>query len=638
MEDDDRVHGRNGRILHVDLSAATVEVERPAPGFYRTYMGGGLLGAYYLIRGTAPGVDALAPGNVLVFAPSVVTGAPVMGASRFSVTAKSPLTGAIGDSQCGGDWGPRLKFAGYDAVVISGRSSTPVYLWIDEGEVEIRDATRLWGKTTGEAQSLIREELGDSSIEVAQIGPAGENLVRFAAVTGGLTHFAGRTGMGAVMGSKNLKGIAVRGERKYGFFDEAGVKDLARQGVESFRASEGLQVLHEHGTPMLVPVNQSRGNIVTRNFQEGEFEGLEAITGERMTETILKGRGTCYACAIRCRRIVETAAPYETDGQYGGPEFETLMMLGPNLGIGDLGFIAKASEICNKYTMDTVSTGGVIALAMECFERGIIDAETCSGLDLRFGSEDAVLRLLEMIAQRRGIGDLLADGPRAAAAAWGQGSDAFAVQTKNQPFPAHGPRIKPSMALMYATHPAGPDHMASEHDWIGTADNDLSRGLGITDLTDMGSLDRSKVKATLLSSYYYSAMDCLTVCNFVWGPGSVYGYEDLCDLVHLNTGWAMNFWELMRIGERRLNLMKAFNVREGFDEDCDVLPARMYEPLRGGVGDGKTIAAEDFKEARSDYYAMMGWDPSSGRPTAGKLMDLGLDWVIPEMATDLPGG
>ena len=637
MEDDNRACGHNGRILHVDLSAATFEVERPAPGFYRTYMGGGLLGAFYVIHGTEPGVDALSPGNVLVFAPSVLTGAPVMGASRCSVTAKSPLTGAIGDSQCGGDWGPRLKFAGYDAVVIKGRSSTPVYLWIDKSTVEIRDATHLWGKTTGEAQSLVREELGDSSIEVAQIGPAGENLVRFAAVTGGLTHFAGRTGMGAVMGSKNLKGIAVRGGRQYGFFDEEGVKQLARKGADGFRVSEGLQVLHEHGTPMLVSVNQSRGNIVTRNFQEGEFEGVEAITGERMTETILKGRGTCYACAIRCRRVVETPAPYETDGQYGGPEFETLMMLGPNLGIGDLGFIAKAAETCNKYAMDTVSAGGVIALAMECFERGIIDADACSGLDLRFGSKDAVLRLLEMIAHREGVGDLLADGPRAAASAWGQGSDELAVHCKNQAFPAHGPRIKPSMALMYATHPAGPDHMASEHDWIGTADTDLSRGLGITDLTDMGSLDRPKVKATLLSSYFYSAMDCLTVCHFPWGPGSVYGYEDLCELARCTTGWTMTFWELMRVGERRLNLMKAFNVREGLDESGDTLPARMYGPLRGGVGDGKTIAVEDFAAARSDYYAMMGWDPSSGRPTAGKLMDLGLDWVIPEMDRDRPG-
>jgi aldehyde:ferredoxin oxidoreductase len=633
MADDETVHGYNGRILHADLSTGALEVEEPSPAFYRTYLGGGLLGSYYVFRETPTGIDALSPENVLVFAPSVLTGAPVMGASRFNVSGKSPLTGAIGDAQCGGDWGARLKHAGFDAVVVKGRSPKPVYLSIDKGRAEIRDAAHLWGRTTGDAQALIRQELGDTRVEVAQIGPAGENLVRFACITGGLSHFAGRTGMGAVMGSKNLKAIAVRGRKTYAFADQEALKELARRGTAGFRASEGMQAFAAHGTGLLVSVNRARGNIAVRNFREGDLEGLETLYGERMSETILKGRDTCWACPIRCKRVVETEEPYKIEGQYGGPEFETLVTLGSNLGIGDLDTVAKASEICNKYGMDTISAGGVVALAMECAENGLIDGETTLGLGfaLRFGDEEALLGLLEMIAQREGIGDVLAGGPQPAAAAFGNGCGQFAIHTKNQPFAAHMPQVKPSMALMYAVSPTGPDHMACEHDWIGTADNDLSRGLGITELTALESLDRAKVKATLLSQLFYSAMDTLTVCHFVWGPGAIYTYDELCQFVRHVTGWSVSFWELMRAGERRIDLMKAFNSREGLGVESDTLPERMFEPLQGGARDGARVD-DRFPEARREYYAAMGWDPETGVPSDGKLMDLGLDWVIPALA------
>ncbi len=631
MADDETAHGYNGKILHADLSTGTLDVEEPSPGFYRTYLGGGLLGSYYVFKETPPGIDALSPENVLVFAPSVVTGAPVMGASRFNVSAKSPLTGAIGDAQCGGDWGARLKHSGFDAVVVKGRSPEPVYLSIDGGKAEIRGASHLWGKTTGDAQALIRQELGGARVEVAQIGPAGENLVRFACITGGLSHFAGRTGLGAVMGSKNLKAIAVRGRKTYGFSREEALRDLARRGVASFRASEGLRAFSEHGTALLVSGNRAKGNIATHNFREGDLAGLEALYGEKMSATILTGRDTCWACPIRCKRVVETDAPYRIEGQYGGPEFETIVTLGPNLGIADLDVVAKASETCNKYGMDTISAGGVIALAMECAERGLIDGEAAPGLALRFGSTETLLGLLEMIARREGIGAVLADGPQRAASVWGGGCEELAIATKNQPFAAHMPQIKPSMALMYAVSPSGPDHMACEHDWIGASDNDLSRGLGITDLTDLESLDRAKVKATMLSQLFYSAMDTLTVCHFVWGPGAVYTYEELSELVRHVTGWSLSFWELMRAGERRVTLMKAFNAREGLGVESDTLPARMFEPLQGGTRDGARVDGDRFPAARSEYYEVMGWDKETGVPSPGKLMDLGLDWVIPEL-------
>ena len=632
MDDMDhkKIFGYNGKILKVDLSREKIEFEEKNPGFYRTYLGGGLLGAYYVFNETPSGVDPLSKRNVIVFAPSIATGAAVAGASRFNVSAKSPLTNLIGDSQCGGDWGPKLKHAGFDAVVITGGALSPVYLWIDQGHAEIRDASHLWGKVTGEVKKLICEELGDDGIEIVQIGPGGENLVRFAGITGGLRHFAGRTGMGAVMGSKNLKAIAVRGKRSYDFSDEAGIKEKAKKAVMAFKESEGLQRFHKHGTASLVMVNKGLGNLVTRNFQFGDFEEAEELSSDKMIATNLKGTDTCWACPIGCKRVIEQGAPYPVEPQYGGPEFETLIMLGSNLGIGDLAVVSKASEICNKNTLDTISTGAMIGLAMECFEKGIITKKDTEGMPLSFGDGDAALKLLDMIINRRGIGDILADGPRRAISEWGEEVEALAVHTKNQPCPAHDPRVKQSQALMYAVNPFGADHMSSEHDWIATKDGEEARALGITEFTTYESLDVTKVKGTMLSQYYYSLLDTLTLCAFPWGLGSIFNPRDIEEFVQALTGWQMTFWELMKAGERRVNLMRAFNAREGLKRDDDKLPPRLFEPISRGVSEGKKIDKAAFEDRLSEYYAMMNWDPESGNPSRGKLFELGLGWVLEE--------
>jgi len=629
-DDEKKTLGYNGKILKVNLSRGKIDIEEKEPGFYRTYLGGGLLGSYYVFRETKPGADPLSEGNVLVFAPSICTGAAVAGASRFNVSAKSPLTGAIGDTQCGGDWGPKLKHAGFDAVVIAGRAAGPVYLWIDQGRAEIRDASHLWGKYTGEAQKLIREELGDRKIEVAQIGPGGENLVKFACVTGGLSHFAGRTGMGAVMGSKNLKAIAVRGMRSYEFADEEAVKAKGRKAAEIFKQAEGLQFFHKHGTALGVMVNRDLGNIVTKNFQFGDLDRLEELSSDKMIATNLKGTDTCWACPIRCKRVVEQGEPYPVEGQYGGPEFETLIMLGSNLGINDLAVVSKASEICNKNTMDTISAGAMIALAMECFERGLISEKDTGGLPLRFGDGRAALELLEMMAQRKGIGDILADGPARAVAEWGEEVGNLLVAVKNQPCPAHDPRVKQGQALMYAVNPFGADHMSSEHDWIATRDDDVTRGLGITEFTAYESLDRIKVKGTMFSQFYYSLLDTLTLCAFPWGPGSIFNHRDLEEFIKGLTGWQMTFHELMKAGERRINLMRAFNAREGLGRRQDRLPARLFESIVGGVSEGKKVDPAEFENRLNEYYGMMNWDLQTGNPTRGKLLELGLGWTLEE--------
>ena len=624
---ENNIQGFNGKILKVDLTREQIRDETPDESFYRTYLGGGLLGTFYVHRETPPKVDPLSEHNVLVFAPSILTGAAVCGVSRFNISAKSPLTGAIGDTQCGGGFGPGLKHAGYDAVVIRGRASRPVYLWIDRGQARIMDASRLWGRPTAEAQDAIHAELGDTRIEVAQIGPGGENQVRYACVTGGLSHFAGRTGMGAVMGSKNLKAVAVRGARAYKYADEAVIKSKARKAAEAVKASEGLQFFQKHGTALGVKVNKELGNTITRNFRYGEFEQIENLTSEAMIAENLIGTDTCWACPIRCKRVIEQGAPYPVDPRYGGPEYETLIMLGSNLGLGDLAVVSKASEICNKYTLDTISAGAMIGLAMECFETGLITRKETGGLVLEFGNGEAVLDLLEMIAFRRGIGDILADGPARAVAEWGDRVRALAVHTKNQPLPAHDPRIKQSQALMYAVNTFGADHMSSEHDWLATADGDVPRGLGLTEFTEYSRLDTIKVKGTMLSQFYYSLMDTLTLCAFPWGPGSLFDHRDLEELIQGVTGWRMTFWELMEAGERRLNLMRAFNAREGLNRRQDALPPRMFEPISGGASNGKKVNPDAFEDRLRDYYQMMNWDAETGNPSTGQLNRLGLGWV-----------
>jgi len=368
-------HGYNGKILHVDLTTGHMSVEEPGEAFFRKYMGGSALAMHYLLKETPPGVDPLSPENVLVVALSVLTGAAISGQSRVTVTAKSPLTGAIGDSQGGGFWPAELKFAGFDAVVIKGKSPKPVYLWINNGSFELRDAAHHWGKITGEVETAIRNELDDKRIQVLQVGPAGEKGVRFAAIINNSNRANGRTGMGAVMGSKNLKAIAVRGKNRPTPADKAKLSELAKWGAANLEDSD-ISGLSKYGTAETTGANNSSGGLPTFNFNSGEFDKWEDIDGTTMFDTILKGapdgtqlrdgRDTCYACTVRCKRVVEiTEGAYQVDPYYGGPEYETTSTFGNYCGISDLAAISKANEICNKYGMDTISCGATIAWAFE---------------------------------------------------------------------------------------------------------------------------------------------------------------------------------------------------------------------------------------------------------------------------------
>ncbi|RXG64216.1 aldehyde ferredoxin oxidoreductase, partial [Candidatus Atribacteria bacterium 1244-E10-H5-B2] len=351
-------YGYTGNILHLDLSSKKHWVEHPPENFYRTYWGGRALALYYMLKEMKPKVDPLSPDNLLIFAPSVITGTPAPAIPRYTVCAKSPLTGTQGEAEAGGWWGPELKKAGFDAIVIKGSSKTPVYLWIKDGQVEIKKATHLWGKETGTTQKIIKEELKDDKIRIAQIGQAGENLVRFANIVNELKHFNGRNGLGAVMGSKKLKAIAVRGTKPIELYDKERVSQIAKEITKRVMGNPLSRDLRELGTPAVVRGLYEAGCLPSYNWTTGYFKEGENLTAETLNKTILKGTKGCYACPIRCKRVVEVDEPnLKVDPAYGGPEYETIVSLGSLCGISDLKYIAKANELCNKYTMDTISTG-----------------------------------------------------------------------------------------------------------------------------------------------------------------------------------------------------------------------------------------------------------------------------------------
>lgn len=624
-------NGYSGQVLRVDLSAGAIAVETPPDDFYRRYGGGSCLAMVYMLREMEPNLDPFDPACLLIFAPSVLTGAPLSGLSRFNVTAKSPLTGTIGDSQAGGYWGAELKKAGFDALVITGRAERPICLWIDDDDVEIRPADHLWGLDTAPAQAAIREEVEAPQARVALIGPGGENRVRYACIVNDLHHFNGRTGMGAVMGSKRLKAVAVRGRGQVALHDPDALREIARSVPQRVEGS-GAALLQSRGTAaFLTPMNDS-GGLPTRNFTSGVFEGTAKIDGEAMHDRFYAWSNTCYACAVRCKQAVEAEEPYAIDPAYGGPEYEGLAALGAYTGVSDLAAVCKANELCNRYTLDVISCGGTIAWAMECFERGIIGPGETGGIDLRFGNGEALVEMVHKIAHREGIGDLLAEGPARAAKAWGEEAAALAVHSKNQPFPAHMPRAKASLGVVYAVNPYGADHMCTEHDPFLVPNappllQERMRALGLLETAPLETMGPVKVRLAALTQRFMSLLDSLELCTFCFASAWIFDTADLVRVVRAVTGWETNMWELMRIGERRINLMRAFNAREGWTAADDQLPPRMAEPLEGGPTGGNRLDLAAWRRDRALYYGMMNWN-ENGIPIAAKLHELGLGWVV----------
>lgn len=624
-------YGYNGRILKINLNAEKITTENPPETFYRTYFGGMALIAYYLLKETKAGIEPFSPENLLIFAPGVISGHPFSGSGRNGVGAKSPLTGAYGGAEAGGFWGAELKKAGYDAAVISGKAEKPVYIWIHDEEVEIKNAAHLWGKLPTEVESLIKKELEDNRVRVAQIGPAGERLVRYACVVNDLSHFAGRTGMGAVMGSKNLKAIAVKGTKSPELANPKRITEFVRWMNENFDSLDTpigrrLKGFRDTGTAGGVLGLNAAGALPTRNFGQGSFEKADDISGETMRDTILTGRHTCYACTITCKRAVKLEEPYAGDTAYGGPEYETLAALGSNCGVGDLRAIAKANEICAAYGIDTISAGGCISFAMECFENGILTIQDTGGIKLRFGETKAMLQVLEMIVKREGLGKILGEGVKRAAEHIGRGSDIYAMHVKGLEIPLHEPRLKKALGVGYSVGPTGADHASNLHDTLFTSADGTqtkeAKALGI--LTPLPAADLSPAKMRLLAYIcnWRNFLNSAVVCNFP----PIY-YQTMAEIVNAVTGWNTTVWELMKVGERATTMTRAFNVREGFKAEDDCLPERFETPFATGPIAGQVISKAELREAKRAYYGILGWNPETGVPTQEKLYELGIAWI-----------
>lgn len=623
-------YGYTGKIARINLSTRDIRIEQPDEIFYRTYIGGKGFIAYYLLKELTKGIDPLGPENKLIFACGIMTGLPVAGMPRYVVGAKSPLTGGFGQSEAGGFWGPELKKAGFDALIIEGKAAEPVYIYIHNGDVHIRDAKHLMGKETGEVQEIICKELGDRKVRIAQIGPAGEKLVKMACITNELKHFNGRNGLGAVMGSKNLRAVAVRGTMDIIYSDSEKIKEIGNQYLKMYMSHPLSRTLYHYGTSAGVTALSAAGILPTKNFIRGEFQEAERIGGDALVDKILKRREGCYACAIRCKRAVEVKRDdCNVDPKYGGPEYETLAAFGSLCEIGNIELIAKANEMCNRYGIDTIGTGASIAFAMECYERGILTKEDTEGIEITFGNENIILQLIEMIAKREGIGDLLAEGTTLAAKQIGNGAEECLLCVKGQELPMHDPRGKASVGIGYATSENSTDHMVAAHDGFFTQKGftlDSVASLGLLEPVSSRDLSWKKIRMFVYLEQWWSFFNMAGICYFGPAPRGSMPIRNIVELLISATGWDTSLWEVMKAGERAINMARMFNVREGFSKKDDMLPDRLFSPLENGALEGVSVDKEKFEEAIFLYYAMMGWN-EDGIPSRAKLFELNLDWL-----------
>ena len=613
-------NGFAGKVLRVNLRNEKIYSENLKENFYRRYFGGRGLISYYLLNELEPRIDPLGPDNKLIFACGPVTGAPVSGSGRNSVGAKSPLTGAYGEAEAGGFWGAELKRAGFEAIIIEGKASSPIFLWIHDKKVELRDASSLWGLEIKESQETIRNDLGNKTVKVAQIGPGGEKLVRYASIVNDMNHVAGRCGMGLVMGSKNLKAVVIKGSRSVPVSKPKRLGKLAQWMAQN--VDNVAHVLHTYGTGVGMDVMEEIGNLPIRNFRDGDFPEVDSISAEAVKDTVRVGMGTCFACAVACKKEVKVTEAWNVDPAYGGPEYETLASLGSNCGVSDLKAVCKANELCQRYSIDTISTGVSISFAMECFEHGLLTKEDTGGMDLSFGKAESMVKLVELICEKRGLGALLAEGTKRVAEHIGHGAEEFAIHVKGQEVPMHDPRLKRGEALGYAVSPTGADHVHNIHDtFLYPQLPKKYESLGILEAVPVEDFGPKKVRLFKYVSEWRTLNNFLVMCLFT--PWSV---TQKVEIVRSVTGWNTTAFELMTIVERGNTLARIFNLREGFTEKDDWLPPRFFKPKTSGALNETSVNPEDLQKAKVLYYDMMGWT-EQGVPKQSRLEELDIAWA-----------
>jgi aldehyde:ferredoxin oxidoreductase len=599
-----------GRLLLVDLSARSYRTVPLDPSYCRDYLGGVGIASRLLWEHSRPGLDAFDPANPLVFATGALTGTMAPTANKYAIVTKSPLTGFIGDSLASGGWPLALKRAGYDAMIVTGAAESPTYLFIDGDRVHFRKADRLWGRRSWETEERIRQELGDDSVAVATIGPAGERLVRYACVTNDYSRQAGRTGPGAVFGSKRLKAIAVRGGKAVRVADPVALRDAS---LDLYRRSQGAatEKYRVLGTPANVLVLDRLAALPTRNFQQSTFEGAERVSGEWLYQKHMGKVIACAGCPIGCDHLYQVR-----EGPHAGTEaamdYESLYALGPLCGVDDASAVLKATQLCDQYGLDTMSTGVSIAWAMESHQRGLISREDAGGLDLSFGNAEAMVSMVERIGLRDGLGRMLGEGVKRASAQLGGGSERWAMHGKGLEFPGYEPRSLKTMALGLAVGTRGACHNRSSAYEI-----DMSAKV------DRLNAERTRGPLAMAQEDFSATMDSFTICKFLRKCFDAF-YVEGASLFQAATGIDMTPEQLQRVGERVCNLKKAYNIREGWTRADDWLPDRVFDdPLPTGVAKGVVLRREELAEMIDGYYEARGWTPDGLIP-ADKLEALGL--------------
>lgn len=628
--------GYTGNLLRVDLKSEKVSRERLDPNVLRDYIGGRGLNIRFLYDEVKQGVDPLSPENKIFFSVGPCNGTSISGSQRISVGSKSPLTGFLGDSNCGGDIGAELKYAGYDMLIIEGRAEKPVYLWIQDDTVEIRDASPLWGKSTFETRSMVEREVGDPDACLAMIGPAGENLVRFANIMMDIGRAAGRSGMGAVMGSKNLKAIAVRGSGGVKVADPKTINQLVKEDHQNWLTGldgQAHEAITQYGVTLAWVPMQMFGILATQNFQGGTFEENMLVALEE-NQFIAKQKA-CISCALGCNHSYILK-----DGPYAGTYGEGLELVhlveGPRLGTEDMGLMLKIGSMTDALGMDIIDSSAIVAFALECFQRGILTSEDVGGLRMAWGDPESILTLLEMIARRQGIGDILAQGPKNAAQKIGKDAEQYIMHAKGQAIVPRDPRASKGWGLMYAVSSRGGCHVRAFMPEGYIQDEGIDGGIWPPDCLEQvkqyeDPLNQLKEegKPELVKFYedYRAFQDSMEICRFslfntIVDANNKPVTEYMAKIINAVTGWDCTGAEILKTGERIINLERLYNLREGLTKKDDSLPNRMLkEPMHSGEGQGEIIHLQKMVDK---YYEVRGWNRESGTPQDQKKEELSL--------------
>lgn len=617
--------GCHGKILRVSLSESKISQEDLPEDLFNKYLGGAGVATYYLYHEVPKGADPLGPENELIFMTGALTGTTSPSTGRYSVVFKSPLTGIWGQSNSAGFWGSDFKRTGFDGIIFRGISPKRVYLVIEEDKAELRDAEHLWGKSVSETTRLIKEELGEK-FNVACIGIAGENQVRYASIMNDLHRAAGRCGGGAVMGSKRLKAIAVSGEKPVKLANPSAYAKAAKGQFELLDQAMMKIGLESFGTNLAIDMVQVRGGLPTRNWQTGVFPNLDEISATALSEKVFVEPKGCFSCPLKCGRVSEIRTGKYEGNKGEGPEYETVGSLGAMCGIDDLEAITMAHYLCNDYGLDVISTGSTIAFTMECYEKGILIKSDTNGLELRFGDPDVVIELVHKIAKRKGIGDLLAEGTKRMSGKLGKGSEKFAMHVKGLELPAYDSRAVQITGLSYASANRGGDHITAyvqgptflDIPFLVIPDSKIEDSL-------VANPKEAKVVVDLENNL--TALDSLGACKFM---GMCLYTKEWVALVAACLGREFTADDMAKVGERTYNIARVFNVREGLTRADDTLPPRLLEePLPEGPAEGKVN--ENLPQMLDTYYELRGWDKATGKPSPEKLRELGLEEYIPDI-------